>query len=215
MNHETYERKGYTVEIHTDEDPPNPRKEWDNAGVMCCEHRRYDLGDGGMDLLFDALEADSRWDETELNLPDDEEMPEPEDYQALLDLAQEWAEKKDFVRYTILPLYLYDHSGITMNTTGFSCPWDSGQVGIIFMTPQARCNERFTEEEAEKYLRGEVEAYDQYLTGDVYGFIVKDKDDEELDSCWGFFGLEYVKEEADRVVDYYVKENGEQLELDL
>ena len=22
----------------------------------------------------------------------------------------------------ILPLYLYDHSGITMNTTGFSCP---------------------------------------------------------------------------------------------
>ena len=28
----------------------------------------------------------------------------------------------------ILPLYLYDHSGITMNTCGFSCPWDSGQV---------------------------------------------------------------------------------------
>ena len=33
-----------------------------------------------------------------------------------------------------LPLYLYDHSGITMNTTGFTCPWDSGQVGIIFVS---------------------------------------------------------------------------------
>ena len=32
----------------------------------------------------------------------------------------------------ILPLYLYDHSGITMNTCGFSCPWDSGQVGWIY-----------------------------------------------------------------------------------
>ena len=32
----------------------------------------------------------------------------------------------------LLPLYLYDHSGITMNTGGFSCPWDSGQVGWIF-----------------------------------------------------------------------------------
>ena len=32
-----------------------------------------------------------------------------------------------------LPLYLYDHSGITINTTGFSCPWDSGQVGYIFV----------------------------------------------------------------------------------
>ena len=29
----------------------------------------------------------------------------------------------------ILPLYLHDHSGLTMNTSGFHCPWDSGQVG--------------------------------------------------------------------------------------
>ena len=35
-------------------------------------------------------------------------------------------------KFVILPLYLYDHSGITMNTTGFSCPWDSGQVGWIY-----------------------------------------------------------------------------------
>ena len=34
--------------------------------------------------------------------------------------------------YTILPLYLYDHSGLSMNTSGFSCPWDSGQVGWIY-----------------------------------------------------------------------------------
>ena len=35
-------------------------------------------------------------------------------------------------KFVILSLYLYDHSGITMNTTGFSCPWDSGQVGWIY-----------------------------------------------------------------------------------
>ena len=33
-----------------------------------------------------------------------------------------------------LPVFMYDHSGITINTTGFSCRWDSGQVGIIYMT---------------------------------------------------------------------------------
>jgi hypothetical protein len=32
-----------------------------------------------------------------------------------------------------LPLYLYDHSGITINTTGFSDKWDSGKVGYIFV----------------------------------------------------------------------------------
>ena len=35
-----------------------------------------------------------------------------------------------------LPIYLYDHSGITINTSGFSCPWDSGMVGMIYMTKQ-------------------------------------------------------------------------------
>jgi len=34
----------------------------------------------------------------------------------------------------VLPLYLYDHSGITMKTTPFSCQWDSGQVGYIYVT---------------------------------------------------------------------------------
>ena len=34
-------------------------------------------------------------------------------------------------KYVILPLYLYDHSGITISTGPFSCPWDSGQVGWI------------------------------------------------------------------------------------
>jgi len=41
---------------------------------------------------------------------------------------QELTERNDVLW---LPLYLYDHSGITMRTTSFADPWDSGQVGII------------------------------------------------------------------------------------
>ena len=57
---------------------------------------------------------------------------------------------------------------------------------------------------AEEALRAEVETYNQYLTGDVYGFrqfkinknpkkcptcehIVEEKE-TEIDSCWGFYG---------------------------
>ena len=40
-----------------------------------------------------------------------------------VDEVQELVQREDVIA---LPLYLYDHSGITMNTTGFSCPWDSG-----------------------------------------------------------------------------------------
>lgn len=96
--------------------------------------------------------------------------------------------------YCILPLYLYDHSGITMSTTGFSCPWDSGQIGWIYASKESikaeyGCNDLTPEirEKAEKLLRGEVEYYDHYIRGDCYGFQLY-KDDEELDSCWGFIG---------------------------
>jgi predicted Fe-S protein YdhL (DUF1289 family) len=73
--------------------------------------------------------------------------------------------------HIILPLYLYDHSGITMSTTPFSCPWDSGQVGWMFVTLE-KVHERFgwnlvTDERRLKImrlLRREVAVYDAYLT---------------------------------------------------
>ena len=108
----------------------------------------------------------------------------------------------------ILPLYLYDHSGITMNTTGFSCRWDSGQVGIIYATPEdiASCGAGTTTEDIERYLTGEVETYDNYLTGSVYGYVVEkssvcDKGEthwDHVDSCWGYYGddgIEQIKSE--------------------
>lgn len=92
-----------------------------------------------------------------------------------------------------LPLYLYDHSGITMSTGSFSCSWDSGQVGFIYMTA-LEISREFAGSEilARMRLQQEVEDYDQYLRGEVYGYIIERKMPcghwEETDSCWGFFG---------------------------
>jgi hypothetical protein len=49
-------------------------------------------------------------------------------------------------------------------------------------------------------LLEEVEVYDQYLSGDVYGFVLKelqtcptcnDVNEEVIDSCWGFYGGDF------------------------
>jgi hypothetical protein len=40
------------------------------------------------------------------------------------------------------------------------------------------------------YLRGEIENLDQYVTGTVYGFEVYDRDEELVDSCFGYYGHE-------------------------
>lgn len=94
-------------------------------------------------------------------------------------------------RNLVLPVYIYDHSGVTINTTGFSCPWDSGMVGLIFMT-KAKAAREWTcgdaEAKALRCLRSEVECLDQYLTGQVYGYRVFDPEGVEIDSCWGYFG---------------------------
>lgn len=97
-----------------------------------------------------------------------------------------------------LPLYLYDHSGLAMNTTGFSCPWDSGQVGYIFATT-ARLKElmgwkRLTKKRrlrAAALLRGEVERYSLYLQGEVYSLLLEYATDED---CYGAFLGDDVRE---------------------
>ena len=68
----------------------------------------------------------------------------------------------------ILPVYMYDHSGITLSTGPFSCPWDSGQVGFIYVTKEKCDKEQVDFAKAEDYLKGEIATLDQYVTGDIW-----------------------------------------------
>jgi len=163
---ETYELSNDRVlKIYPDDDPENPR-DWEPLGHMICWHSRYTLGDTH---TFQS--------------GDDEDL-----------------EKVLKGAAVVLPLYLYDHSGITMNTSGFSCSWDSGQVGWIYATQEEAdaflSEKNVSKEKIEQVLKAEVEVYDQLLTGDIYGFVFSQKKkcnlgyihEEEIDSCWGFFG---------------------------
>ncbi len=92
----------------------------------------------------------------------------------------------------LLPLYLYDHGGIIMNTGGFSCPWDSGQVGWIFADGDAirkaygNCG-RKSMATATAALEDEVKIYDHYIQNDCWYYRLYE-DGEEIDSCGGFIG---------------------------
>lgn len=100
--------------------------------------------------------------------------------------------------YISLPIYMYEHSGITINTTGFSCPFDSGKIGIIYADKKIaykyyNIDENLSEKDkmdiVYNNLKEEVKLYDTYLSGEVYGFEYTFKGDEDdIDSCWGFYG---------------------------
>ncbi len=169
------------VKIVADRDAESPRT-WDNLGVMVCAHRRYDLGDkSGLQQAVDFVE--SIYSERELERMGFDRSHVPSVHAAIESCG----------KAVLLPLFLYDHSGITMKTTPFSCRWDSGQVGFIFVSYETLRSEygyaRITPkrvQKAKEHLRGEVETYDQFLTGDVWGFEVVEDGSE--DSCWGFYG---------------------------
>ena len=111
--------KGVKVQIFQEVDLSSPRENDNNLGHMCCWHQKYNLGD-----------------KHSFSTPRDlyshlaEELGEDTSDTDTLD--QLLAKLDD--RYVFLPLYLYDHGGITMSTRAFSDPWDSGQVGIIYMS---------------------------------------------------------------------------------
>jgi len=111
--------------------------------------------------------------------------------------------EKDLIKLenpaVILPLYLYDHSVVTISTTPFNNRWDSGQIGFILVSKETAL-EQFggkivtakLKEKIERQLEGEVETYAQFLEGDVYGFCIEDEDGEQLESCYGFYGNDFA-----------------------
>lgn len=118
----------------------------------------------------------------------------------------DWKQEQGDDIIACLPLYLYDHSGITMSTGAFSCQWDSGQVGWIIATRESLESgghkvDDLDVAKVEEWLRGEVETYDQHIRGDRWGFILRGpipetcplcerdyNEGEEEESCWGFYG---------------------------
>lgn len=103
-----------------------------------------------------------------------------------------------------LPVFLFDHSGLTLATdpTPFRiidpAGWDWGQVGIIF-APLAGVRRAFGARRVTRRVRwlalatlqAEVDVYGKFLAGEVFGFVLRDSDTgAEIDSCWGFLGAD-------------------------
>ena len=50
-------------------------------------------------------------------------------------------------------------------------------------------------------LKAEVEEYGRWLNGEVYGYRIEDAEGAEIDACWGFVGLDYVRSEVNGILD--------------
>ena len=152
-------------------------RSWDNLTRMVCFHNRYKLGDD-----HDYNKGD---------------------YNSFAELKEAIENNENVL--LIKPLYMYEHSGVTISTEPFSCNFDSGQIGWVYITKETQELTGAPMDTLDRQLLGEVETYDQELRNDVYSFTCY-KDDKFVDSCSGFYGIN-LKENGmlDHIPDEFIK----------
>jgi len=181
---DSFEHCGLTVRIIQDEDAQNP-EEGDTPVYLAHFHRSFEFC--GDDLPFSSFDQANSFFFGE----------------GYEEERKEWA---------IFMLDSYIHSGVHLTLTGSleaarlpDRGWDVSQCGAILVKKDGAwgISEGKEEPDYEKVARVHVEVWNQYLSGDVWGYIVEDSDGNELESCWGFYGHEYCTEEAKSVAAWY------------
>jgi hypothetical protein len=177
------------IEIHQDTDTESPN-DWGNRDLFLVGfHRDFWVQRKGFDeeLVRDLLTKDG--------------------------ITEEY--KETLKKYHVFGLEAYIHSGVSLHLIGeakIDRQWDVSAVGAVFVDKK----EWRTRKSAEKAARGLIETWNQYLSGEVYGYIVKNADGSDIeakdergnslmDSCWGFYGTEHAIADAKDSAEYIAK----------
>lgn len=177
---ETFSHRGYVVRIMQDEDAESPR-DWENATTFVLSHGRYSLPN----------EANIRFDE----------------FGSWEEIAEHLRESYNVV--ALAQVFGYEHGALTISCAPYADRWDSGIAGLVYVTKEQQDEAGTPTELLQDLIRGEVETYDMYLRGDVYGYVVEDEAGNTIDSCWGFFGYEHCEAEAKEQAEWFANERDE------
>lgn len=174
---ETVNYRGIEIEIIPDENCESPN-EWGDDGVFLVGyHRRFWVERKDIiskDIAIDILRGEKNW-------------------------GTEQVTKK----YWCFGLEAYIHSGVVLalSNCGDFCDrqWDVSQLGLVLVSKkESRLSKR-----AREYAEGLIETWNQYLSGDVYGYNI-----EQLnESCWGYYGEDVCLQEAKSIVDWHLEEH--------
>lgn len=176
----TKEVRGYTCKVLYDDDPMSPN-DWDTLGTIYANSRRDNPQGHTMDEIM-----------VETGVGDDEMQID--------------------TNYLFVRIYAYEHSGIALHSCRGPrrCGWDERLFGVMAVHKDKAAEEFGDLKNVENYekvmkcLEGEVEAWDRYYQGEVYGYEVLDEDECVVDSCWGFYcDAKEVMEEAVSIANSY------------
>ena len=139
-----HEGRAWRIRQVLDPDPPT-RADADNLWTLICLHKRYNLGDVNLRTMEGLDEA-----------------------------VRAAGCSREPPAGFVVPLFLMDHSGLTVSLTPFGDPWDSGQVGVACLS-KARWTQAglTTDHQAMTILEGEIRDLNDTLSGNCWGFIIE------------------------------------------
>lgn len=172
------------VKLYQDDDPASPTEN-DNAGQLCILDRDFGLGD------TDRLPYE----------------PNRGSWQCENEYLIRFAERCIALEGGVsIPVRYSDYgsSGARIYTT------DTDNANGLIWSDAAEIAKEWPDRTAGRidgyvggkagartYLEARIAELNQYLEGDVYGYVIEAKETGEgMDSCWGFYGQDYAKEEA-------------------
>jgi hypothetical protein len=118
--------------------------------------------------------------------------------------ALAWAKENGFIVY---PVFKYEHGNVLYKTSPFSCPWDSGQSGYLFLS---RKEWKRKSKRSDSYAAAILESYSDWCNGSIFGYIIEDSNGDELDSVWGFIGdSDYCLSEGKSQAEFYNRQETE------
>ncbi len=169
-NDEKVSIKGGRINIDNDIFSLSPRdREFSdgNLSIMLCAHKKYNLGDSQIDI-----DNFNSWKEVYTYI------------------------KEDLGGIYIAPLYLYDHSGLSISIGEFGiadnvAAWDSGCIGYIYTTDELikELAVENTEESIYNNYKAEIDNCNAYINGETYRveFV---EDGELIEFVGNIFGRE-------------------------
>lgn len=183
---ETFKHAGLTVEIHADHDYNESPDEWcdEEVFLVAFSHREFWVQRDGFGL---------------------------EDIRSALKISDPTERSREINKqYHVFGLEAYIHSQVTLAISyEGSFPdrrWDVSQLGAVLV----RRKRGLTRAKAKKLAEGLIDTWNMCLHGEVYGYIIKDENGEDLhgdliDSCWGYLGNTAVTEAAKEAAECVAK----------
>lgn len=120
----------------------------------------------------------------------------------------EWIIKNEKELALIKPVYMYDHSGLSFSITPFSCPFDSGQIGYIYLTKEnvKECfgTDDVAEDKILELFNKELSHYQTFANGEqvFYQYDIYNSYGDKVDY---FKGFELIEKDFKQLIDHMLE----------